>query len=59
MGNQEYLFLLLKDLSQAMEMVESQTLLLSLLALKVRAEPLSCLLQVEGQPLSAAQSPLA
>uniref|UniRef100_A0A8D1F962 HAUS augmin-like complex subunit 8 n=1 Tax=Sus scrofa TaxID=9823 RepID=A0A8D1F962_PIG len=31
----EYLFLLLKDLSQAMEMVESQTLLLSLLALKM------------------------
>ena len=39
-GNQEYLFLLLKDLSQAMEMMESQTLLLTLLTVKVRMEPL-------------------
>ncbi|ELR46070.1 HAUS augmin-like complex subunit 8 [Bos mutus] len=34
-GNQEYLFLLLKDLSQAMEMMESQTLLLTLLTVKM------------------------
>ena len=39
-GNQEYLFLLLKDLLQAMEMMESQTLLLTLLTVKVRMKPL-------------------
>lgn len=46
-GEQNHLFLL-KDLAEAMEMMESQTLLLTLLTVKVRREPRSRAARVEG-----------
>ncbi|XP_036705100.1 HAUS augmin-like complex subunit 8 isoform X3 [Balaenoptera musculus] len=43
------------DLSEAMEMMESQTLLMTLLTLKVRTEPPARMSWVEGRPLSATE----
>ena len=59
MGNPKCLSLPLKDLSESMEKMESQTLLLTLLSVKVNTELRSWVMWVEGRPLSARRwSPL-